>query len=166
MSNASDVMSNYLRVNLASQTLDVVADSEVIRSYDVSTAKNGPGERIGSECTPRGLHQIKARIGEGAKIYSVFLGRRLSGEIYTPDLARKYPNRDWILSRILWLSGLEPGRNRFGDVDTAWRYIYIHGSPDHCVNGIPESHGCVRMRNSDIIDLFERVNPGMRVWIA
>ncbi|MCI0734311.1 MAG: L,D-transpeptidase [Methylococcaceae bacterium] len=158
-------MATHLKVSLAQQRLDILENDRVVRSYIVSTARNGPGEKKGSECTPRGLHRIRARIGAGAPIYSVFVGRRQTGEIYCAELARKYPDRDWILSRILWLSGLEPGRNRFDEVDTAWRYIYIHGSPDHLVRGFPDSHGCIRMKNADVIELFDRVPSGTRVWI-
>lgn len=159
-------MKDCLKIGLASQTLELIANNQVVRSYKISTASNGPGEKVGSECTPRGLHQVKARIGGGAEIYSVFVGRRPTGELYSAELDRQYPDRDWILSRILWLSGLQPGRNRFADVDTAWRYIYIHGSPDHLVSGIPGSHGCIRMTNPDIVDLFDRVPAAMRVWIG
>jgi lipoprotein-anchoring transpeptidase ErfK/SrfK len=158
-------MATHLNVLIAAQRLDLLENNRVLRSYPVSTARNGPGEKSGSECTPRGLHQVRARIGAGAPIDSVFVGRRPTGEIYSADLDRKYPDRDWILSRILWLSGLEPGRNRFGAVDTAGRYIYIHGSPDHLVQGFPDSHGCIRMKNADIIELFDRVPAGTRVWI-
>lgn len=154
-----------LKVLIATQRLDLLENDRLVRSYTVSTARNGPGEKSGSECTPRGLHQIRARIGAGAAMYTVFTGRRPTGEIYSPALERSHPNRDWILSRILWLSGLETGKNRFGEVDTAWRYIYIHGSPDHLIRGFPDSHGCIRMKNADIVELFDRVQAGTRVWI-
>ena len=154
-----------LRVLIAKQRLEVFESDRFVCSYLVSTARNGPGEKRGSECTPRGLHQVRARIGAGAPIFSVFKGRRQTGEIYCAALARDYPERDWILTRILWLSGLEPGRNRFRDVDTAWRFIYIHGSPDHLIQGFPDSHGCIRMKNSDMIQLFDRVPLGTRVMI-
>ncbi|MGR9107237.1 MAG: L,D-transpeptidase family protein [Gammaproteobacteria bacterium] len=154
-----------LTISIAGQTLNLRESGKIVRTYPVSTARNGPGEKSGSECTPRGLHQVRARIGAGLPIYSVFVGRRPTGEIYSPELQTRFPDRDFILSRILWLSGLEPGKNRFGDVDTAWRYIYIHGSPDHLVSGVPESHGCIRMKNADIVELFEGVPAGTRVWI-
>lgn len=155
----------YLRVSFSRQQLDWVENGRVLRSYPVSTAKNGPGERRGSGCTPRGWHRIRARIGAGMPVDTVFIGRRPTGEIYSAELAAAYPDRDWILTRILWLGGLEPGLNRYGEVDTAWRYIYIHGSPDHGVTGIPESHGCVRMRSGDILELFDRVPGGTSVLI-
>jgi lipoprotein-anchoring transpeptidase ErfK/SrfK len=156
---------SYLRISIARQTLDLIENGEARRSYPVSTAKNGPGERMGSGCTPRGWHAIRAKIGPDAPVDTVFVGRRPTGEIYDAALAEKHPERDWILTRILWLGGLEPGFNRYGDVDTAWRYIYIHGSPDAGVTGRPESHGCIRMKSRDILDLFERVEAGTRVLI-
>ena len=156
---------SYLRVSIPSQRLELIEAGRVIRTFPVSTAKNGPGERRGSECTPRGWHRIRARIGAGMPLGTVFRGRRPTGEIYGPELEALQPGRDWILTRILWLGGLEPGFNRYGDVDTAWRYIYIHGSPDHAVTGTPLSHGCVRMTSTDLVQLFDRVPAGLRVLI-
>ncbi len=127
--------------------------------YAVSTAKNGLGEKNGSFCTPRGRHIVRARIGAGQPLRSVFVRRRPTGEIWTPELHAKYPGRDWMLTRILWLSGCEVGRNRLGDVDTMRRMIYIHGAADSAELGKPGSHGCVRMRNQDVAELFELVPP-------
>jgi L,D-transpeptidase YbiS len=129
------------------------------RTYSVSTAKNGPGEKNGSLCTPRGRHIVRAKIGAGQPAGTVFVRRRPTGEVWTPGLHAKYPGRDWILTRILWLSGCERGRNRLGDVDTMRRYIYIHGSPESAEMGTPGSIGCVRMRNRDIVELFDLVPP-------
>lgn len=129
------------------------------RTYSVSTAKRGPGEKNGSLCTPRGRHIVRARIGAGQPLGAVFVRRRPTGEVWTPELHAQYPGRDWILTRILWLSGCEPGRNRLGEVDTMRRYIYIHGAPDTAEMGKPGSIGCVRMQNRDIAELFERVAP-------
>jgi L,D-transpeptidase YbiS len=129
------------------------------RTYLVSTARNGVGEKNGSLCTPRGGHIVRAKIGTAQPLNTVFVRRRPTGEIWTPELHARYPGRDWILTRILWLSGCEPGRNRLGDVDTMRRYIYIHGSPDTAEMGKPGSIGCVRMRNADIVELFDRVAP-------
>jgi len=129
------------------------------RSWSVSTAKNGPGEKNGSFCTPRGKHIVRAKIGAGQPPGTVFVRRRPTGEVWTPELHAKYPGRDWMLTRILWLSGKERGFNRLGDVDTMRRYIYIHGSPDTAEMGKPGSIGCIRMRNRDIVELFERVPP-------
>ncbi len=132
-------------------------DGALIQRYPVSTAANGAGEASGSYCTPRGRHIVRAKIGADQPINSVFVGRRPTGEIYTPELGRTAPGRDWILSRILWLSGKEVGFNRLGQCDTMRRYIYIHGTPDELFEQAPRSHGCIRMRNRDIVELFEQV---------
>ena len=154
-----------VRIDLARQRLELRVRGEACRTWPVSTAANGPGEREGSECTPRGRHVIRAKIGAGAAPGTVFVARRPTGERYTPALGASYPGRDWILTRILWLSGAEPGRNRLGGVDTMRRYIYIHGCPDETDLTTPGSHGCIRMRNADVIDLFDLVEPGTRVVI-
>ena len=152
-------------IDIDRQRLDLHIDGEVHRTYPVSTAANGPGEREGSERTPRGRHVVRAKIGAGAAPGTVFVARRPTGERYTSALGAAYPERDWILTRILWLSGTEPGRNRLGRVDTMRRYIYIHGCPDDVDITTPGSHGCIRMRNADVIDLFDRVEVGTRVAI-
>jgi lipoprotein-anchoring transpeptidase ErfK/SrfK len=156
-----------IRISLARQQLDFCDDAgAALRSYSVSTAKNGPGERSGSFCTPRGRHIVRAKIGAGQPANTVFVRRRPTGEVWSPELAAQFPGRDWILTRILWLSGCEVGRNRLGAVDTMRRYIYIHGSPDAVAMGRPGSIGCIRMRNADIVELFDRVPPGTPVEIA
>lgn len=155
-----------LEASISTQALRVYDDEVLVKEYLVSTAKNGAGEIKGSEQTPRGLHVIRAKIGANQPINTVFVGRRSTGEIYSSSLREMSPGRDWILTRILWLSGLEPGKNRFGNVDTMRRYIYIHGVPDDVVMGVPGSHGCIRMRNNDVIDLFDRVPVGATLFIA
>lgn len=155
-----------ITISLAEQSLELVDDDGTVRRYSVSTSRNGAGERNGSYCTPRGLHVIRAKIGAGLPEGTVFIRRRPTGEIHTPELSAAHPGRDWILTRILWLSGCEPGFNRHGDVDTMRRYIYIHGTPDATPLGIPGSIGCVRMRNSDLVDLFDRVPAGTPVTIS
>lgn len=159
-------LEDYLDIDLAGQRLALVRQGRVARIFPVSTAENGPGERNGSGCTPRGWHRIRARIGAGLPTGAVFVGRRPTGEIFTPQLKQRFPERDWILTRILWLGGLEPGRNRYGEVDTASRYIYIHGSPDESVGGVSGSRGCIRMKNVDILELFEAVRAGELVNIT
>jgi lipoprotein-anchoring transpeptidase ErfK/SrfK len=155
-----------IEINISSQQLDLIDDSgSLIKRYEVSTSKRGAGEMNGSYCTPRGRHIIRARIGEGQPPNTVFVERRPTGEIYTPELGARFPGRDWILTRILWLSGCELGFNRLGNVDTMRRYIYIHGSPDSVEMGKPGSIGCIRMRNRDVMDLFDRVNIGTKVII-
>lgn len=157
----------HIRISIPAQTLELHgADGELLKRYAVSTAKNGAGEQSGSFCTPRGRHIIRAKVGAGATANTVFVRRRPTGEVWTPELAAAQPQRDWILTRILWLSGCEPGCNRRGEVDTMRRYIYIHGSPDVVPMGIPGSIGCIRMRNDDIIELFDRVPPYTPVEIV
>lgn len=133
--------------------------------YSISTAANGAGCDKNSGCTPLGAHIIRAKIGADAPLNTVFVARRATGEICTPELMAQFPNRDWILTRILWLSGTELGKNRLGNVDSMQRFIYIHGTPDSEPMGEPHSHGCVRMHNADVIALFEQVNVGTRVLI-
>jgi len=153
-------------INISAQELVYIDDNDkVLARYPISSAKNGLGEKAGSYCTPRGRHIVRARIGAGQPVNTVFVGRRPSGEAYSPELAAKFPNRDWILTRILWLSGCEVGFNRLGNVDTMRRYIYIHGSPDSVPMGIPGSIGCVRMHNMEMLDLFDRVAVGTELNI-
>jgi L,D-transpeptidase YbiS len=150
-----------LEVDIELQKMFVMENGARVKEYVVSTGKNGAGEGPGSEQTPRGLHVIRAKFGGSRPINSVFVGRRATGEIFEPGLREKYPERDWILTRIMWLSGLEMKRNR----ETMARYIYIHGAPDDVVMGLPGSRGCVRMRNQDIIELFESVDVGTKILI-
>lgn len=153
-------------VSIPAQSLDLYDDNEnIIRHYRISSARNGVGQENGSFCTPLGKHIIRAKIGGGQPVNTVFVRRRPTGEIYTPELGASFPGRDWILTRILWLSGCETGFNRLGRVDTMRRYIYIHGSPDSVEMGQPGSIGCIRMYNQDLLELYELVNAGIRVNI-
>ena len=147
-----------IRINIGTQYIDLIdKNGSIIKRYAISTSKNGAGEQNGSYCTPRGSHIVRAKIGGGRPLNTVFVERRPTGEVYSPELARSFPKRDWILTRILWLSGCEPGVNRLGTVDTMRRAIYIHGSPDSAEMGKPGSHGCIRMRNEDLVELFDLV---------
>lgn len=153
-------------IHIPAQTLILLDDAgKVLRRYPVSTALRGAGEEDGSYCTPRGRHVVRAKIGAGQPENAVFARRRPTGEIYTPEMGVEFPERDWILTRILWLSGCEPGYNRFGSCDTMRRYIYIHGTPDSEPMGVPASHGCVRMRNAELVELFDLVPAGTEVEI-
>ena len=154
-----------LEILIPSQELLLLEGGSVRRRYPVSTALRGPGERFGSECTPRGRHRVRLKIGAGCPEGTVFVARRPTGEIYTPELGRRQPGRDWILTRILWLTGAEPGFNRGGTCDTLRRYVYIHGTAEEALLGRPVSHGCIRMRSRDILELFERVTNGTEVHI-
>ena len=154
-----------IQISITKQTLELFEDGQLIKQYSISTAKNGAGEQMDSECTPRGEHIIAEKIGEGCEPNAVFVGRIPTGEIYEPALRELHPERDWILTRILWLSGTEEGINKGGKVDSHDRYIYIHGSPDDVAMGQPGSRGCVRMRNANMIELFDKVEIGVKVII-
>ena len=155
-----------ITIHIPEQTLELFDDSgKLLRRYPVSTGANGVGEERGSYCTPRGRHIIRAKIGERLPLNTVFVRRRSTGEIYTPELGAQHPGRDWILTRILWLSGCEPGYNRLGSCDTMRRYIYIHGTPDSTPLGQPGSKGCIRMRNADLLELFDWVPVGTAVHL-
>lgn len=159
-------MQDGIRISLHDQRLYRVAGGDVVRAYPVSTARNGPGQLDGSECTPLGRHVVRAKIGAGLPPRAVLAGRRFTGEIFEQSMLERFPERDWILSRILWLSGVERGVNRLGNVDTMRRYIYIHGAPPSAPMGVAASHGCVRMRNADVIELFDEVAAGTPVEIV
>jgi lipoprotein-anchoring transpeptidase ErfK/SrfK len=156
-----------IEISIPAQTLTLLGDNgRALRRYRVSTSRNGAGEVQGSFCTPRGEHLVRAKIGAGRDVNTVFVRRRPTGEIWTPELGARFPGRDWILTRILWLSGCERGVNRLGNVDTMRRFIYIHGSPEPVAMGKPDSIGCIRMRNADIVELFDLVPPYTAVDIS
>jgi len=154
-----------INISIPEQTCTLIEDSTVLSEVAISTALNGVGQQKDSGCTPLGRHQIRACIGANQPENTVFVARRPTGEIYTPELGLEFPERDWILTRILWLSGLELGKNRLANVDTMQRYIYIHGCPDSLPMGKPLSHGCIRMHNKDLLTLFDLVKPGTKVLI-
>ena len=156
-----------IQISVPGQSLELFDDAgRLIRKYPVSTSKNGVGEQCDSDCTPRGKHVIRAKIGAGLPLNTVFVGRRPTGEVYNSELGERHPGRDWILTRILWLSGCEPGFNRLRQVDTMRRLVYIHGTSDEQGIGTPVSHGCIRMRNRDVIELFDAVTAGTPVEIS
>lgn len=156
----------HIDISLKEQRLTLFdASRKPLLSCAISSAANGPGCQKNSGCTPLGQHAVRAKIGAGAPVNSVFVGRRATGELCTPDLMAAFPERDWILTRILWLSGTEIGVNRLGEVDTMQRYIYIHGTPDSIEMGRIGSHGCIRMRNAELITLFDLVAVGTTVNI-
>lgn len=155
-----------IEISLAKQTLVFLEDQTIVANFGISSATNGPGEQMDSECTPRGRHVIEQKIGAGCVKNTVFIGRRASGEIYDPALREQFPERDWIVTRILWLRGIEAGRNSGGKVDSQARYIYIHGTPEDTDMSTPGSRGCVRMANGDIERLFDLVDEGTPVNIT
>jgi len=156
----------HIEIDINAQRLRLCTGKKIVKEYPVSTARNGPGELLDSECTPRGEHVIAEKIGGDCPVNTVFISRRPSGEMYTPELRKQFPDRDWILTRILWLQGTEPGKNLGGNVDSLERFIYIHGSPEDMDMGRPGSRGCIRMRNMDVIELFDRVKTGTRVTLT
>lgn len=162
---ASLAQGRWLHVSIPDQRLKLMHGDQIRQEFHVSTGLNGPGELLGSGCTPRGWHRIRIKIGGGLPENAVFRGRRFTGELHTPALAAAWPERDWILGRILWLTGLESGHNRGGQRDTLRRFIYIHGTPDTQPMGEPRSHGCIRMRNAQLVQLFEMVQAGDPVFI-
>ena len=155
-----------LYIDITRQRLSLRQGDQYLFECDIASARNGAGERHGSECTPRGWHYIRAKIGADCEENTVFVGRRPTGELYSSSLRAQFPERDWILTRILWLCGLEPGFNRLGNVDTMRRYIYIHGCPGDDQLGRPSSHGCIKLHNQDVIRLFDLVPAGTRVLIS
>jgi len=156
----------HIEINIAQQKLRLLNGGELIKEYIISTAKKGPGEQMDSECTPRGEHIITEKIGDGCEVNTVFVSRESTGELYHPVLREQFPDRDWIITRILWLTGTEQGCNQGGNVDSHDRYIYIHGAPDDVKMGEPGSRGCIRMRNEDVIELFNQVEVDTKVLIS
>jgi lipoprotein-anchoring transpeptidase ErfK/SrfK len=156
----------HILVQIGRQSLRFVQAGRLLLACPVSTARNGPGERSGSECTPRGWHAVAEKVGADHAPGSVFVARRWTGELYSPELRATHPGRDWILTRILWLEGREAGRNQGGEVDSRARYIYLHGAPDDVPMGVPGSRGCVRMRHGDVLTLFDLAAVGTPVLIT
>lgn len=158
-----------IEISLASQQLSLLEATprgpELLRQFPISTALNGAGEAEGSYRTPRGRHRIAQKIGAGAPLFAVFKGRQPTGEIWTPEFEAKTPGCDWILSRILWLEGMEAGKNQGDKVDSHARYIYIHGTNEEHKIGTPVSHGCIRMKNADVVALYDLVETGTEVNI-
>lgn len=155
----------YIHISVADQRLQLIDNTKILFDVKIATAKNGVGEQSGSECTPRGWHKIRAKIGSDCPENTVFIGRRPTGELWSEKLENEHPARDWILTRIMWLSGLQVGFNRSGTQDSMRRYVYIHGCPENIPMGLPDSHGCIRMRNSEVIQLFAMVEAGIPVFI-
>ncbi len=166
MTKAQQLPERYIHIAIDQQRLQLIDSGETLFEVSIATAKNGAGELFGSECTPQGWHKIRAKIGAGCPENTVFIARRPTGELYSEALQDAHPGRDWILTRILWLSGLQSGFNRSGNVDTMRRYIYIHGCPDNHPMGIPSSHGCIKMRNAEMLALFDQVETGLAVFIT
>ena len=158
-------MTILINISIKQQVLTLIDNGSVIKCFKVSTSLKGIGQIKNSFQTPIGRHYIRAKIGKDQPILTIFEGRRPTGQIWTNSHLNSKPNHDWILSRILWLSGKELGLNRLGNSDTMQRYIYIHGTHDESDLGKPLSHGCIRMSNDDVIELFDLVSVGTIVHI-
>ena len=148
-------MNSKINISVSSQKLSLFQEGELVSSYKVSTALKGVGQEKNTNKTPLGNHIIRAMIGRNLPIYAVIKARRFTNEIWTKELDDPSITVDWILSRVIWLSGKDLGRNRLGNVDTMQRYIYIHGTNEEHLLGTPSSHGCIRMSNEDVIELFD-----------
>ncbi|MBD3314287.1 MAG: L,D-transpeptidase family protein [Chitinivibrionales bacterium] len=155
------VPSRLLLVTISNQALKLIENGAVVRQYPVSTSQWGVGNREGSNQTPLGLHRIHGKFGDGAPPGRIFESRNDTGR----DWNGGTEGENLILSRILRLEGLEPGVNRGDGIDSYERYIYIHGTSKEDLIGTPLSHGCVCMRNHDVIDLFDMVEEGTFVFI-
>lgn len=155
----------HIHICCQAQRLNLYLGQKLYRAYVISTAKLGTGQQQGSYQTPQGKHFICEKIGDGLPINTVFVARKPTGEILTDELAVNFPDRDWIITRILRLRGLEKGYNVGGKCDTYARFIYIHGTPETAKLGSPSSHGCIRMHNLDLIELFGYVKVGTEVMI-
>ena len=149
-----------INIHISSQTLELIIDKSLYKIYQISSAKNGLGEKENSYCTPRGRHKISKKIGDGLKENSVLVGREFTGEIFNESMFEQYPDRDWILTRILWLEGLEEHNKNSKD-----RYIYIHGTPDSTKLGKTGSKGCIRVKNKDMVEIFNLSHEGDEVNI-
>ena len=159
-------MTTKIYISVSEQMLKLLHNNKTKKQYKISTASLGVVQKKDSNKTPLGKHIIMAKIGDKLPKFAVLKGRRFTRKIWSRELDSASDNVDWILTRILWLSGTELGKNRLGDVDSMQRFIYIHGTNEENLLGTPSSHGCVRMANEDIIELFNNVSVGDQVEIV
>jgi len=156
---------NLLFVSIENQKMYRIQSKNIIETYDISTSKYGIGNQMGSNKTPTGLHKINSKYGHKTPVNGRMIGRVFYGQIAKIFSDTTTSKTDDITSRILWLEGLENGINKGDNIDSYKRYIYIHGTSEEGRIGIPSSHGCVRMKNKDVIDLFNEVAIGTFVLI-
>ena len=154
-----------LFVSIENQILYEINKNQIIRTYDISSSKYGFGNKENSNKTPIGLHLIKKKFGDKVPIYGKFIGRKFYGKIATIFTDATKSETDDITSRILWLEGLEENINKGDGIDSYKRYIYIHGTSEEGLIGRPASHGCIRMKNKDIIELYDKIKIGTLVLI-
>ena len=156
---------NFIYVGVKRQELDLYLNGNHIISYPISTSMHGAGTKAGSDMTPVGLHKIKGKFGLNVPIGGILKARKYTGNIASIQTKPIKTGEDAITTRVLTLEGLENGINKGGELDSYGRHIYIHGTAEEGLIGQPASHGCVRMRNKDVIDLFNRVDKGLKVII-
>ncbi|MCK5823879.1 MAG: L,D-transpeptidase [Ichthyobacteriaceae bacterium] len=157
---------NKIIVNVDKQELYLLKGTDTLNVYKVSTATNGIGNKSGSNKTPLGKHSVISRVGEGKPIGATFVGRQFTGKISEIITDSIDVADDLVLSRIMRLQGLEEGVNKGSGIDSYKRYIYIHGTNEEGLIGKPASHGCIRMFNNDVIDLFNKTEIGTQVNIV
>lgn len=155
----------YLFVSPRKQKMYWIKNNQLVKTFTISTAEKGIGNEWGSEKTPYGLHKVKMKIGDGVPLYGRFVGRRFTGKIATIYTDTSRSPTDDVLTRILWLEGLEPGVNKGRKVDSFKRHIYIHGTSEEGRLGRPASHGCIRMKNDEIMELYDHIKEGTIVYI-
>ena len=154
-----------VKVVVSEQALYLYKGGEIVKTYPVSTSKYGTGNRLGSGKTPLGTHKVERKIGAEAPLYTIFRNRVNTKQLVAPNFSPRPSGKDFVTTRILWLRGLEPGVNKGGRIDSFRRCIYIHGTPDEGLIGSPASHGCIRMKNKDVAELFDAVPVGALVEI-
>lgn len=159
----SENMNTYIYVGIKRQKLYLIQNGKLIHEFEVSTAKNGAGCEKGSQKTPIGLHEIRRKIGDNVPLAGQFNFKKHNGEIADINLSDSPTEEDYILTRILTLRGLEEGINKGEGIDSYERAIYIHGTADEGLIGKPASHGCVRMKNEEIIKLYDLIEENTKV---
>jgi len=159
----SHTFSNFIYVDINKQKLFLLDNRVTIKKYNISTSKRGLGNKSNSLQTPEGLHKIKSKYGQGVPIGGILDHRKFNGEIASINLDTTSTAIDIICTRVIRIIGLEDGVNKGGEVDTYLRKIYLHGTNEEGLIGKESSHGCIRMKNQDIVDLFDRVKKDMLI---
>ncbi len=159
----SERLSEFLYVGIRRQRMYYFKNNQIVSSYPISTSSKGAGNLMGSYKTPTGLHQIAEKIGGNAPLGTLFINKKNTGKVVPVNKSEISIKKDEITSRVLSLKGLQQGINKGKKYDTFSRGIYIHGTSDEASIGRPSSHGCVRMKNDDIMELFDLLSVGTKV---
>ncbi len=160
-----DALDSLLYVDISRQNMYLLKKGTILRAFRISSSYYGTGSEVNSLKTPLGKHEIYKKIGKDLPINAILKGRVWNGSIANIIIDDIDTDFDHVTSRILWLDGLERGKNKGPGVDSRSRYIYIHGTAEEGLIGKPASDGCIRMYNTDVIDLFDLVNEKIQVWI-